>query len=220
MNLVEVAIDLGSAVLCCVLVKFMTKPYELTREISFLGLPLGFSFLGLSFALGAIFFLPTSFSEDLIWLPILTRSFAFAFISTSYFFSNRWSKKGHLLGGITVSLLVLALSIFVLLVFVAPAFALTSYSHGNVYFRVFNLACLSYIVIYTLRSHVRNPNSTKIWIPFGFIFLAISEYSLVLFYLDSSGAAFAGALITRLIGLSLFFIVAYRIFYSSNLSRG
>jgi hypothetical protein len=209
-----------AAILCFILVRYMIKPYKLTRDGTFLGLPLGFAFLGISYALAAISYSPLGFPQEFLWLPLLTRSFAFVFLATTYFFSNRKSKNGYLLGELTVSLLVIALAILLLIAFVAPEFAFNGYSTANVYLRFVNLICLSYIAIYTLRSHVRNPDPATIWIPFGFIFLAISQYSLLFWYIDSSFSAFVGSLVTRFVGLTIFLFVSYRTFYGSNERKG
>lgn len=209
-----------ATILCLILVRFMIKPYKLTREGTFLGLPLGFAFLGISYFLAAISYSPLGFPKELMWLPLLTRSFAFVFLATTYFFSNRKSEYGQLLGELTISLLVIALAILLLIAFVAPGFAFNGYSNANVYLRFVNLICLSYISIYTLRSHVRNPDPTTIWIPFGFIFLAISQYSLLFWYIDSSFSAFIGSLVTRFAGLAIFLFVSYRTFYGSNEKKG
>jgi hypothetical protein len=213
-------VEFVASILCLILVRFMIKPYKLTRDGSFLGLPLGFAFLGISYALAAISYSPLGFPEELLWLPLLTRSFAFIFLATTYFFSNRKSKKGYLLGELTISLLAIALAILLLIAFVAPEFAFNGYSNANVYLRFVNLICLCYIAIYALRSHVRNPNPATIWIPFGFIFLAISQYSLLFWYIDSSFSAFIGSLVTRFIGLAIFLFVSYQTFYDSNEKKG
>jgi hypothetical protein len=51
---IRVVVEIASAILCFILLVFMIKPYRLTREGRYLGLPLGFSFLGVSYFLGAI----------------------------------------------------------------------------------------------------------------------------------------------------------------------
>ena len=209
-----------ATILCLILVRFMIKPYKLTRERTLLGLPLGFAFLGISYALAAISYSALGFTLQLMWLALLTRSFAFVFLATTYFFSNRKSKNGQLLGELTISLLVIALAILLLIAFVAPNFAFSGYSNANVYLRFVNLIVLSYISIYTLRSHVRNPDPTTIWIPFGFIFLAISQYTLLFWYIDTSFSAFIGSLVTRFVGLAIFLFVSYRTFYGSNEKKG
>jgi len=200
----------------------MLGPYKLTKEGRYLGLPLGFGFLGISFAFSALTYssLTLSLNPKLMWFALLTRTFAFVFLATTYFFSGKKSRKSHLLGEITISLSVVALAGLFLFAFVTPQFTMDSYSQSNVYLRIFNVICLSYISVYTLRSHVRNPDPATIWIPFGFIFLAISQYSLLFWYLDSSFSAFIGSLVTRFAGLAIFLFVACQAFYGSNKKDG
>jgi hypothetical protein len=214
----RIIVEVVSTFLCFILVWFMTRPYKLTREGKYLGLPLGFGFLGISFAFAALTYSPLALglNPKLMWFALLTRTFAFVFLATTYFFSNKKSKNSLMVGEITISLLIIALAALLLFVFVIPQFTYDSYSQSNVYLRIFNVICLSYIAIYTLRSHVRNPDPTTIWIPFGFIFLAISQYSLLFWYIDSSFSAFIGSLVARFVGLAIFLLVAYRTFYSSN----
>jgi hypothetical protein len=101
-------------------------------------------------------------------------------------------------------------------VFIFPQLAASSYMSAQSYFRIFNIICLIYISIYTLRSHVRKPDPTTIWIPFGFILLGISQYSFLIWAIDRSNFAFTGALLIRLAGLVVFLIVSIRTFYNSN----
>ncbi len=216
----RIIIESVATILCLILVRFMIKPYKLTREGTFLGLPLGFAFLGISYGLAALSYSPLGFPRELIWLPVLIRSFAFIFLTATYLFSNTKSKKGTLLGELTISLVAISLAVLLLIAFVAPEFAFKDYSNANVYLRFVNIILLSYIAIYTLRSHVRNPDPTTIWIPFGFIFLAISQYTLLFWYIDTSFSAFIGSLVTRFVGLAIFLFVSYRTFYGSNKKKG
>ena len=211
-------IEIVSTFLCFVLVYFMIRPYKLTREGRYLGLPLGFGFLGISFAFAALAYSPLALNLNikLMWFTLLTRTFAFVFLAATYFFSNKKSKNSLLLGEITISLLFIALAALLSLTFVTPQFTYTSYTQFNVYFRIFNVFCLSYIVIFTLRSHVRNNDPTTIWIPLGFIFLAISQYSLLFWYIDSSFSAFIGSIVNRFVSLAIFLFVAFRTFYNST----
>jgi hypothetical protein len=218
----RIIIEVVSTFLCFVLVWFMIRPYKLTREGRYLGLPLGFAFLGISFAFATLSYSPLALNLNprLMWFTLLTRTFAFVFLATTYFFSNKKSKNSLLLGEITIALLFIALASLLSLTFVTPQFTYVSYSQSNVYFRIFNVICLSYVAIFTLRNHARNPDSTTIWIPFGFILLAISQYSLLFWYIDSSFSAFIGSLVARFAGLAIFLFVAYRTFYSSNKKDG
>ena len=85
-----------SAVVCFILVWFLLKPYLATREGRYIGLPLGFGFLGVSYVLAAFTHLissPKFIVNDLAWFQLLARPFAFAFLMFTYFFSNRPSNK-------------------------------------------------------------------------------------------------------------------------------
>lgn len=209
----RILLEAVAAIICFILVRFMIKPYRLTSEKRYLGLPLGFAFLGISFTLSAIAYSQIG-NLALVWVQFFTRTFAFVFIATTYMFSKRDSKKGQLIAEITISLLTVALAAILIVVFVDPKYAYLSYLSANVYIRIFNLICLCYISLYTLRSHVKNADPSTIWIPLSFIFLAISQYSLLFWYLDASSSALAGSLFTRYVGLAIFLFIAYRSFYS------
>jgi hypothetical protein len=68
----------------------MIKPYRLTGEGRYLGLPLGFGFLGISYILGAIALSQLFFSySEIAWIPLLARTFAFSFLVVTYYFSKK-----------------------------------------------------------------------------------------------------------------------------------
>jgi hypothetical protein len=213
----RVVVEVASAILCFILLSFMIKPYKLTREARYLGLPLGFSFLGVSYILGAVA-LSQIFSsyKEIAWIPLLARTFAFSFILVTYYFSKTSSKNTRLLWDITLSLLVIFLVSSVTAVLIFPQLAASSYVSTQQYFRIFDIICLMYISIRTLRSHIRNPDPTTIWIPFGFILLGISQYSILIWTIDRSNFAFTGGLLIRLAGLVVFLLVSYKSFYSSS----
>ncbi len=212
--------EIFSAVLCFVLVWFLIKPYHITREGRYLGLPLGFGILGISYSLSAYahsypIFMDTSYTVDnLTWLQLLARPFAFAFLMFTYYFSRTPSKNTRLIWDITLSALLVALTSIVVLVFVAPQFTSDNYSLVTVYIRIVDMICLSYISIHTLRTHSEAHGLKTILTPFGFIFLGISQYSLLVWAVDmNSKFPFYGGLVLRWVGLILFLLVAYRTFY-------
>lgn len=216
-TLARITVEVVSAIVCLILVKFMIKPFRLTGEGRYLGLPLGFSFLGISYIIAALAYSQlTNFFGELLWLQLLTRTFAFVFLATTYYFSKEPLKNTRLLWNITLSVLIVALVASFLVVIIAPQIASPTYTAIQVYVRIFNVICLSYIAIHTLRSHIKNPDPTTIWIPLGFILLGISQYSLLAWYIDSSYTAFTGALALRFTALTVFLLVAYRTFYSSR----
>jgi hypothetical protein len=213
----RVTVEVVSTIVCLILVRFMIKPYQLTREARYLGLPIGFGFLGISYALSAVAFVPPFLSvKELAWLQFLVRTYAFVFIAETYYFSKKPKKNTRILWDIALSLGVVTFVASFLALLIAPAVSINSYNISQLYIRVFNVLCLSYIAIHTLRSHIKQPDPTTIWIPLGFILLGLSQYSVLFYYTDGSLAAFTGSLVTRLMSLAIFLLVAYRSFYSSD----
>jgi hypothetical protein len=85
------------------------------------------------------------------------------------------------------------------------------------YVRLFDLICLVYISVVTLESHLKAKDTKTILIPFGFIFLGISQFTLFLWIAGSSDKlTFYSGLALRWIGLALFLWTAYRSFYGSK----
>jgi hypothetical protein len=218
-TLSRIIVEIASAIVCFILVKFMAKPFQLTKEARYLGLPFGFGFLGISFVISAIVYSLRSsvFWIDLLWFQSFTRTFAFVFLAMTYYFSKKPTKNSRLLSHVIISLFVVVLVTAFLVLFIAPLIASDGgYGASQIYVRIFNLICLSYVALHTLKGHIEKPDPTTIWIPFGFILLGISEYSLLFWYTDLSLAALAGAMTLRLIGLSVFLFVSCRTFYSSE----
>lgn len=211
-DVLRLTVEPASAIICFILLWFMIKPYRLTGEGRFLGLPLGFGIMGISHVIAAA----VAFSKDLSWPMLLFRTFSFVFLATTYLFSRKSSNKSQNLWNIILSALIVVLITLSLLLFVAPESIWESYSVAQVYCRIFIGICLGYIIVYTLRNHVKKPDPTTIWIPFGFIFLAISQYSLIFTYIDHSVTAYWGAIVFRFAGLSMFLIVSYLTFYSTK----
>ncbi|MCW4029227.1 MAG: hypothetical protein NWE92_06230 [Candidatus Bathyarchaeota archaeon] len=177
-----------------------------------MGLPLGFGFLGFSYLMAALAHTTTFVVNDLAWFQLLARPFAFAFLTFTYYFSSKPSNT-RLVWDITLSVLIVALTSAAVLVFVAPQLAFGNYRALSIYIRIFNMFCLLYISIHTLRSHLETRDPKTILTPFGFIFLLVSQYSILISTVEGSDIAFYGGLVLRWIGLVLFLIIAYRTFY-------
>lgn len=203
-----------SAIICFALVWFLIKPYKITREGRYIGLPLGFGFLGISYMLSAISHAYVHFAvNELAWVQLLARPFAFAFLTFTYYFSKKPSKNTRQLWDTTFSILIVSLTSAFILFFVAPQFAISNYWFLSICIRVFNLICMFYISIHTLRSHLESRDSKTIGTPFGYIFLGIGQYSLFIWAIDGSMLAFYGGLVLRWIGLLIFLLISYRTFY-------
>ncbi len=214
-----VVLEALSAILAFVLVRFMMRPYEYTRERQYLGLPLGFACLGVSYIFmgGSLLSDNHLVIEELKWLQLLTGSFAFAFLATSYYFSGKVLRRNvDIILQALLSLLILGLIISCLIVFVPPAFDLPNYKTVDEYFRVFNMILALYITLHTLRHHASKPNPKTIIVPLAYATLAFSQYSFLIWSLDASFSAFVGAHVMRLFALLIFLFVSYRAFLASE----
>jgi hypothetical protein len=216
-EVVDFAIEVASAALCFVLVKFMFKPYGLIGEGRYLGLPVGFAFLGISEAMLAIGVLQPA--SELRLLSLLTRTFAYVFMAATYRFSMESSRNNRLAWNITVSLIVVTLATLAIVMLRGFQFGLNLNPSLSVILRLIALFCISYMAVNTLRSHIQAPEPSTIWIPLGFILLGISQYSMIIWAGDTNfveGYAFWGGLIARFAGLSLFIAVSYLAFFKSR----
>jgi hypothetical protein len=212
---IRIAIEVASASICFILLWFMVKPYSLTREGRYLGLPLGFGFLGIGSVISAIATaIPGYFNSQLAWLQLLPRTFAFLFLAVTYYFSKEPSRKSPLMWDLSISLLIFVLVTLFISGIINPQFASEGYLGSSVYFRFCNLICLFYISIHTLNSHIKTLESSTIVIPFGFILLGISQYSIIIFSVDRSLFAWWSAMVLRFASLAAFLFISYRAFYS------
>jgi hypothetical protein len=211
----RIIIEVFSAIACFILVKFMVKPFLLTRENRYLCLPLGFGFLGVSYAFSALSFSPMFDFTNIGWIQLFFRAFAFLFLAVTYYFSKQ-VKDPKLRWNATLVALTVILTTLVILVIISPPYSYADYLLATVCLRTFNVICLSYISIHALKSHIEKPDPTTLSIPFGYIFLGIGQYLVLIWVLDGSTMAFWTALALRLVGLSVFLFVCFRAFYSQK----
>lgn len=213
----RVGYELTSAILCFIIVWFMTKPYRFTREGRYVGLPLAFALLGSSYLFSAIIYAGVaSFTEDLLWFQLVARTFAFMFLAMTYYFSEKSSKTGQLLWNLTFSISMVAIVASILGVIFWSQFNFANYRVASEFVRIFIIICLTYIIIHVLRKHIAKPDPTTLLIPLGYILLAISQYSLIIWAVDQSMLAWWGALALRWGGIAIFLYVAYVTFYGSQ----
>jgi uncharacterized membrane protein len=208
-----------SATLSFVLVRFMLKPYLYTGENRYVGLPFGFTFLGLSYLfMGLAFSLSNyEFVEDVKWLQLFTEAYAFAFLAMTYYFSQKKARqRTRLWWEFIFSALIVGLiaTYFLILEPSSPIFTLPNYNVADRYISVFDIVLASYVCLHTLRSHASRPDPKTILAPLGYILLAFGEYSSLIWSLDSSYSALAGAYIIRLAGLAVFAWISYKAFFS------
>ena len=211
----RITIETVSAIACFILVRFMIKPFRLTGETRYLGLPLGFGFLGASYAFSALSYSPILDFANRGWVQLLVRAFAFLFLAVTYYFSKS-TNKPKLLWNITLGLLAAIFTTLILLIIISPVFQSSDYQLAQIYVRVFDLICLIYISIHALKSHIEQPDPTTLMIPLGYILLGIGQYSVLIWAVDASALAFWTGLALRLAGLAVFLFVSYRTFYNSE----
>jgi hypothetical protein len=214
----RITIEIVSAIFCFILLRFMIKPFRLTGEARYLGLPLGFGFLGLSYALSAFMYSPLLSVNDWVnfrWVQLLIRGFAFLFLAVTYYFSKS-EKSLRFLWNITFGFLTVIMTILILLAITSPEILQADYVLYYTYTRVVSFACLCYISIHALKSHAEELDSTTLVAPFGYIFLAIDQYSSIIWRNDASYLALFGGLMFRLVGLVVFLYVLYLGFYGTG----
>ena len=216
-NLTLGFLDAISAVICFVLVWFMSKPYRRIGERKYIGLPLAFSFLGASLLMGLTRIIESVLFVDVMrWFQLFTQSYAFAFLATTYYFSRRRKGSNGLGVSLSFAAILLVAMVSFIIFFVAPAYELPSFSNADDIMRIFNIVCLGYISIQAIRSYATKPDFKTIWFPIGYILLGFSQYSFLLWSLDTSFWAFVGAHLLRFAALLLFMLVTYQAFYTSS----
>ncbi len=189
----------------------MAKPYQITKETRYLGLPLGFGFLGATYAVSALIYDQPFLFGRAIYLQLVLRTVAFVFLCLTYYFSRKSVEKRFLWNS-TFALLIIG-TIAASIILSIPDFILPCYSFASALTRVFNLVCIFYLCAHTLRSHLETNERDTIWTPLGYILLGVSQYSLIVYAVDGGNAAFFGSLAIRLAGLAMFIFVSFRSFY-------
>ncbi len=214
----RISIEVISAIICFILVRFMSKPFRLTGETRYLGLPLGFGFLGVSYAFSALSYSPLFDFANWGWAQLFVRGFAFLFLAVTYYFSKS-TRKPRLLWNVTLGLLGVILAILLLLTVISPQIPRPDYVIYYVCVRIVSLICLSYVAFHAVRGNMKRPQPTTLIVPLGYVFLAIDQYSSIIWVVDSSYLALFGGLALRLVGLVVLLFVSFRIFYGSKKGR-
>jgi hypothetical protein len=213
-NLTWIAFEVFAAIICVILVRFMIVPYRLTGEGRYLGLPLGFGILGLSYIITLFSFIePFRYTLPITWLIHLTRTFAFVFFAMTYYFSNKSLKKTRILSNLILSLLIIILMTLSLFLVIIPEVSRYNYENAQLFIRIIGIICLVYVSACTLRIYSKNQELASIWIPIGFILLAVNQLLLLLWYFDFEVFYLWGGLTLRSLGLAVFLLVSYQTFY-------
>lgn len=209
----RIIVEIISAIACAILLWFMIKPYIVTREGRYIGLPLGFGFLGASYALSAIAYAQPHFYEsDIKWIQLLFRAFAFLFLAVAYYFSKKPNKNTRYIWDIIFSGLFVCLAALILLNFIAPQIPLRTYLTLGSSIRILNIVFLTYILIHCYREYAKEPDPVAIWVLSGYALLGLSQLSYLIINFYSGVFAFWVSLALRLTSIVVFLIVSYRTF--------
>ena len=116
-------------------------------------------FIGIITVIG--FFEPFPYLDALVWLQLSLRSFAFAFLALTYYFSKKSAQKSRIWWNIALSVLIVALLVSSAIVLVIPQFGVSAERVSGAYTRVFNVLCLAFITAYTVRSYSKKHDPAK-----------------------------------------------------------
>jgi hypothetical protein len=211
----RIVIEVVSAIACFILVRFMIKPFQLTGETRYLGLPIGFGILAASYAFSAFSYSSYFNFSELGWVQLFIRGFAFLVLAITYYSSK--TKKNFLAWNPNIILLILTLVILIsLVIIISPQSSLANYQLYYLFVRVFSLICLGYISIHALKSHVKRPDLITLAIPVGYILLSVDQYSSLIWVVDRSFFALFGGLAFRLVSLAIFLYLSYKALYSKS----
>lgn len=211
----RITIEVVSAVACFILFRYMIKPFRLTQETRYLGLPLGFGFLGVSYAFSALSYCRILPFTNSLLAQLLVRAYAFLFLLVTYYFSKS-AKKPKLLWNTSFGILIAVFAVLILLMIISPQFSRSDYKVASVCVRFFSLVCLLYISIHALKSHIEQSDSTTLLIPLGYVLYGIAAYSALISAVERSLFALFGGLVLRLAALAVFIFVSYRTFHCSE----
>ena len=187
----------------------MLVSFRAVRSAYLVGFPIGFSLLGMSYLFSGTQYV-LSLSENLSnWLNLLLGLSGFSFLAITYLLKKK-SVKWRFISTFPF-LALLTLSVVAVGVVFAYDFPTSWYLSVELEFHVLHLGLLGYI-IYSLSQALRNEVELSS-VVLGFTFLAIEQYSLLLWSLDRSFAwSFVFAQFIRLAGLVIFVIFIMKVF--------
>ena len=196
------ASELLSACLAFAIAYLMLRSFRVLRRDYLLGFPIGFSFLGLSYLLLGASYVISSLGDEASWLQLFIGCYGFAFLGTTYFLRRR--SLAHRLGRMSnwlFSLLVVLAVVAVLIVIVPPVMVLPPHRVADQVFRITNVGLLAYVLLSMHQILKAKAYELGAVVLAGFVFLAIEQYSLLLWSLDAGFWSFAFAHLSRLLGL-------------------
>ena len=179
----------------------MLASFRTVRSEYLLGFPIGFTLLGFSNAFFGLAYLMPFLEGVTSWFYLLLDCYGFAFLAFTYFF-----RKSSLTSATSgprrwYFLLAISAAVVVLAVFLSTSF-LPSFREVDGFFRVVNLVFVGYMIYSLNRALKKEAELSSVVL--GFTFLAIDQYSLLLWVLDRGfDWAFVFAQLIRIAGLAI-----------------
>lgn len=203
------ASDLISAGICLLIAYLMFKSSRYFHRQYLLGLPIGFSFLALSYILLGLSLYGIPGGEAAGYLGFFARTYGFAFIAGTYFLKGRdaWRSIGRSAVWLFALMLVLALLAF-LIIIVPPFLELPSLQIADDYFYVVNLGLVGYIIFCLYRTLKGGKIASAVLLGFGL--LLMSQYSGLIWALEDGVYSLTLAHLVRTVGLVMLLKVAAR----------
>ena len=226
-------ITIASVAFCSVISIYFLRSYRFSGFGYLLGLPIGFTVLGISFVFeqaSLIYQADSVLYHLFFWIQLAIQSEAFALIALSYMLKNRIRTKGSTSYLDPSSLLVhhlstkardlftsilpmvaisIPLTVTMSALLVRPFLNYVELADLSFVMRIFDMIILGYILKVTTASLVKAANLKLLYIPAAFACLWLAQYSLLITYFDESSIAFIGSVSARLAGLALFVYAMY-----------
>ena len=218
-NIERVTIEVISAIACFVLIKFMINPFKKTGETRYLGLPLGFGFLGVSYAFSAFSYSPYFNFMKLGWIQLFVRAFAFFFLAITYYFSKSEENPKKIFNILLSVLFIVFIVLVILITVISPTISFADYIFWSIAARVFSMICLGYITFRIIKSQRGQLDPAALAVPIGFILLIVEQYSAINWIVDTSYFALFGGIAFRLASLSIFLFVTFKSYYGTSSRR-
>jgi len=112
--------------------------------------------------------------------------------------------------------LLIFLATSVILIFIAPQLRSDDYIILNFAVRLESLICILYIFIHCTREQMKEPDQNLRWILVGYALLGLNQFSSLFWIFYVSNLVFWLSLTFRLMSLSVFLFVMYKIFYKKK----
>ena len=179
----------------------MLASFRTIRSEYLLGFPIGFTLLGFSNAFFGLAYLMPFLEGVTSWFYLLLDCYGFAFLAFTYFFrkssftsATRGPRRWYFLLALSAAVVVVAVLLSTSL--------LPEFQEVDGFFRVVNLVFIGYMIYCLNRALKAEAELSSVVL--GFTFLAIEQYSLLLWVLDRGfDWAFLFAQLVRIAGLAI-----------------